>query len=441
MTDTNFEILGKTFQGLRGAHQNGLTVAFDIGIVDTRACMPAYHESDYLMHPATLDAVFQAMMIAVPMAENVEKQVWVPTGAASMFISNEINRSHGATLQGLAESSQTGVREMMASVLVKDTQDQDSAPAVIIEDFRFTGLGSTQKSTQSSDALASKLYSAPVWKPDVDLIDAQTLRSMSGVMDDANGMVSYCSMANSLLKEICNASLAHLAPIINASSPPHLLKLADWMHRQCSHKETGIVTPVDSPDSCDERTKLLDLPNLPGIHSFIEHYPIDGQLALHVYRALGAIYAEETTPIATLRQDDLLNKAYQEVYGLQTHVELMKTWFELKAHKQPALRVLEIGAGTASTTLPVLQQLSQTGSDTPMFSSWTFTDISAGWFENAKGLLADWKGRVEYKVLDIDTDPVEQGFDSGSYDVVLAVNVCTNTNIARLMTPDTCLLQ
>lgn len=424
MSETNVEILGKTFQGLRGAHQNGLKVAFDIGIVDTRACMPAYHESDYLMHPATLDAVFQAMMIAVPMAENVEKQVWVPTGAASMFISSDIDRSHGATLQGLAESSQTGVREMMASVLVKDTRDQDSAPAIIIEDFRFTGLGSTQKSTPSSDALVSKLYSAPVWKPDVDLIDAQTLRSMSGVMDDANGMVRHCSMVNSLLKEICSSSLAHLAPIINASSPPHLLKLADWMHRQCSHKATGVVTPVDSPNSSDERAKLLDLPNLAGIHSFIEHYPVDGQLALHVYRALGAIFAEETTPIATLRQDDLLNKAYQEVYGLQTHVELMKTWFELKAHKQPALRVLEIGAGTASTTLPVLQQLSQTGSDTPMFSSWTFTDISAGWFENAKGLLADWKGRVEYKVLDIDVDPVEQGFDAGSYDVVLAVNVC-----------------
>ena len=87
------------------------------------------------------------------------------------------------------------------------------------------------------------------------------------------------------------------------------------------------------------------------------------------------------------------------------------------------MQVIEIGAGTASTPLPVLQQLGQDRGEALRFSQWTFTDISAGWFENARNILHHWKSRVEYKVLDIDNDPIEQGFDVESYDVVLAVNI------------------
>lgn len=75
---------------------------------------------------------------------------------------------------------------------------------------------------------------------------------------------------------------------------------------------------------------------------------------LHVYRSLAAIFKQERTPIAALGQGNLLQKAYQEVYGLQINNELMKTWFRLKADKQPTIRVLEIGAGTASSTRPIL---------------------------------------------------------------------------------------
>ncbi|KAK6812394.1 hypothetical protein RU639_011774 [Aspergillus parasiticus] len=426
---------GKTFQGLRNAHQNGLTLAFETMIPDTRACMPEFQESDYVIHPATLDAVFQAMMITVPRMDTVEKQVWVPTGAAYMYISSGIDRSYGATLKGLAESWITGVREMMASVLIRDRQDQSSLPAIIIDDFKFTGLGSNPKPAQLSDVLSSKLCTAPVWKPDVDLVDGQTLRNMSRTVNDHGGMVHFCSMADNLVKQMCKLALSELCPKINSSLPRHLLKYAEWMHRQCGYKGTGIVTPPDTPPDilhkCNGRDESLELPDF---DSFIERYPIDGQLALHVYQAIDSIFAQETTPIAALGKDDLLTKAYQNVYGLQINIELMKTWFELKAHKQPTLRVIEIGAGTASSTRPLLQRLSPEGSDTPLLSSWTFTDISAGWFENAKTLLSNWEDRVEYKVLDIDCDPTKQGFEADSYDVVLAVNVLHATkNIHRTL--------
>ncbi|KAM4065105.1 hypothetical protein HRG_004557 [Hirsutella rhossiliensis] len=129
--------------------------------------------------------------------------------------------------------------------------------------------------------------------------------------------------------------------------------------------------------------------------------------SLHVFRSFGALFAKVTSPIASLMENENFSKFYREAYGIHINMRLLKSWFDLKAHKQPGWRIIEIGAGTASTTLPVLNQLGKDSEmSPPSFSHWTFTDISAGWFENAKNTLHDRKSRVEYKVLDIDKDIV-----------------------------------
>ena len=81
------------------------------------------------------------------------------------------------------------------------------------------------------------------------------------------------------------------------------------------------------------------------------------------------------------------------------------------------LRVIEVGAGTGSATESVLPELPEGRFD------YTYTDISAGFFAQAEGLFGDGGGCIEYRVLDIEKDPVEQGFDSHGYDLVIASNV------------------
>ena len=81
------------------------------------------------------------------------------------------------------------------------------------------------------------------------------------------------------------------------------------------------------------------------------------------------------------------------------------------------LRVLEIGAGTGSATASVLPELPDACFD------YVYTDISAGFFAEAEGRFADSGGAVEYRVLDIEKDPVAQGFDSHGYDLLVASNV------------------
>ena len=81
------------------------------------------------------------------------------------------------------------------------------------------------------------------------------------------------------------------------------------------------------------------------------------------------------------------------------------------------LRIIEIGAGTGSATASVLPELPEGRFD------YVYTDISAGFFAEAEAQFGDADGGIVYRVLDIESDPVEQGFESHGYDLVIASNV------------------
>ncbi len=80
------------------------------------------------------------------------------------------------------------------------------------------------------------------------------------------------------------------------------------------------------------------------------------------------------------------------------------------------LRMLEIGAGTGSTTESILKRIS----DRPV--QYVFTDIAASFLSAAKPRFAAWQN-VQYRVLDIERDPLAQGFEPSRFDVIVAANV------------------
>ena len=81
------------------------------------------------------------------------------------------------------------------------------------------------------------------------------------------------------------------------------------------------------------------------------------------------------------------------------------------------LRVIEVGAGTGSATASVLPELPAGRFD------YMYTDISAGFFAEAEARFGDGGGSIEYRPLDIEKDPIAQGFASHGYDLLIASNV------------------
>ena len=106
------------------------------------------------------------------------------------------------------------------------------------------------------------------------------------------------------------------------------------------------------------------------------------------------------------------------------------------------LRVIEVGAGTGSATAAVLLELPEGHFD------YTYTDISAGFFAEAEDRFGGPEASIAYRVLDIEKDPADQGFDYHSYDLVIASNVLHATRYLNetlehcrtLLAPSGCLV-
>ncbi|KNB50454.1 type I polyketide synthase [Streptomyces caatingaensis] len=77
------------------------------------------------------------------------------------------------------------------------------------------------------------------------------------------------------------------------------------------------------------------------------------------------------------------------------------------------LRVLEIGAGTGGLTAHLLPLLDDR-------ARYVFTDVSAAFFPAAQARFDAPAAHLSYRTLDLDRDAADQGFDDGSFDVVVA---------------------
>ncbi|WP_338932819.1 SDR family NAD(P)-dependent oxidoreductase [Streptomyces netropsis] len=110
----------------------------------------------------------------------------------------------------------------------------------------------------------------------------------------------------------------------------------------------------------------------------------------------------------------------------------------LSRHDGP-VTIVEIGAGTGGTTASVLPALAATGADV----TYVYTDISRAFLQHGKQRFAATYPSVRFRQLDISGDPVAQGFEPGSADLVVAANVLHATSdllgtlraVARLLKP------
>ncbi|KAK2753624.1 Type I Iterative PKS [Arachnomyces sp. PD_36] len=157
---------------------------------------------------------------------------------------------------------------------------------------------------------------------------------------------------------------------------------------------------------------LADIPPL------LEQLPdTDSGILRQVGNNLLAVLRKEVTFLEILRDGDFLGKFYKTATEHLMVNACVGNLVGQVAFRYPRMKILEIGAGTGSATLEVLKNIGHS------YHSYTFTDISAGFFEEAQATFADHSDRFIYQVLNIDEDPTTQGFEEHQYDIIVAANV------------------
>ncbi|MBZ4320498.1 type I polyketide synthase [Streptomyces huiliensis] len=116
---------------------------------------------------------------------------------------------------------------------------------------------------------------------------------------------------------------------------------------------------------------------------------------------------------------DPLAARYYDADGINRyHGEVARLLVRALSAGRPAdrpLRVLEVGAGTGGTTALILPELP------PGRCRYVYTDVSAVFFPQARHRFRDFPF-LTCRRLDLTADPAEQGFEDGSFDLVIAAN-------------------
>lgn len=164
---------------------------------------------------------------------------------------------------------------------------------------------------------------------------------------------------------------------------------------------------------------------------------IDYDMMHLVGQQMPRVMQGKTQMIEEMRVSNILDNYYTGAFGSrEAGLWIGRTVAQL-SNRYPHLNILEVGAGTGGATTRILEQLDS------KFLSYTFTDLSSGFFEKASEQFAAHKDRMTFKTFDCGADPVTQGYIEGQYDVVVAFLVIhatpdlelTMRNIRKLLKP------
>lgn len=254
------------------------------------------------------------------------------------------------------------------------------------------------------------------WKDDIDFVNAASFIRQTGVKSEGREPQP--------LDRLSLLCYAEIQDRLRSAPPPtrqFLTRFRKWIDDRIDEVLSKGFTWFGVPDAADllvldsqERNRMIE-----DIYARLADSPAYGPAtALYrVARNCRGIFDGSTSELEILLADGAL----QKVYDFLLEYADLSGFLSLMAHKRPNLRVLEIGAGTGRATSTILPNLRSAHGET-MYLSYTYTDISPGFFNDAKERFKDYTG-IDFAVLDISKDPLEQGFAAESFDLIIAYNV------------------
>lgn len=442
---------GPLFQNLKGDILLGEgTCSTIVAVADPSPELELQNVSGAYCHPTTLDSLLVGAYASRHASSGSleEATTAIPKSIKSVYISRDVDSRPGSKLVAHFATRWHSKGGFAVSATAHNEQEVTlgvGPPVVEIEDLQCQSVGAGHLHDEGEDVQGAlptardQLCLVTDWKRSFSLNDPASLaQSLSrkaaalpgnqvqveeeiGLDRDLERAAYYC--VSDTLRQLTTDDIDGLEW--------HHRRLYDWMlllERRAAGNELGPRSARWAASSEGSKQMLLDK---------VEKSSVTGALAMRVGRALLAILRKQTAPLELMLKEQLLYTFYQDCMHFPRATAHAGSLVKAMAEERPRLRILEIGAGTGGCTLPVLQALSSGaggGSALPLFEHYTFTDISMGFFETARQKLAAWGDSISYNALNVEQDPAEQGFEPGSYDVIIAAQVLHATkNIKRTM--------
>ncbi|KAI0479373.1 hypothetical protein GGR56DRAFT_665124 [Xylariaceae sp. FL0804] len=306
--------------------------------------------SVYIVHPTMLDVSFQAFMLAY--SAPGDERLWslhVPTSIRSIRVNPEL--CSALPIRG---------SQLPVSTVLADSESFYGS----IDIFNEEG---TQAMVQVEDLTI---------KPFAPATETNDQRLFSSI---ANRWVSYHYLRK-WKSEISEEQWLN--------GQPHHARLRDYV-------EHTLATVAKGQHPYLKREWSEDSPEF--INQLINRYDdsIDIRLLSAVGENIPAAVRGETTILEHMLPNNMLDDFYTQGLGFARYNSFLAAMMKQVAHRYPHAKILEIGAGTGGATRSVLGSMGDT------MSSYTYTDVSVGFFEKAAEVFKAYNGRYEPHIYDI----------------------------------------
>ena len=354
-----------------------------------------------LIHPAELDAALQSIILAYayPYDEQL-RNLHLPTSIQHIRVN--------PALLGAADRSQAKFFPVDSAIAPRECDqrgitghvdlytDKSSNAAIQIQGANFMPLGGAAAEEDR------KVFSMVHWvnsKPD----GSEAGRVIPLTQSDRDTVRLLERIATFYLRKF-DREVAPSHPMRSEFPTKWYLNYARYirdMVESGKHKWAEKEWLNDSLDDVMEASKpFFHLPDVQIMHLTGEQMP--------------RVFNGETTILEQFRATDILDRYYAGGFGLKESGWWVSRTVKQITDRYPHMNIMEVGAGTGGATKVIFREIGRS------FRSYTYTDISAAFFENAASVFSQQRDRMLFKTFDAEKDPQVQGFTEGAYDLIVA---------------------
>lgn len=350
------------------------------------------------MHPAPLDTAFQGLLAAFSFpGDGRIGSIYLPTRIECVRISmNALGSSQGASdLTADAAVTSTDTTTLTGDVDLFDAADGHTQ--MQIRGIHMTAVG------QRRDTW---LYAETTWARDADY----------GLGPGVGAQLSEADRV--LYEQLSRTAYFYLRGLRRKIMPQELMLMGKYRKHMMTWVLEHLLPQIEAGEHPDARPEW-EHDTLEMVQQWRASQPSDNN-DMNILHAMGQnlvnIVRGVTPPLRVLTQDGMLDRLYVEGLGARDGNVDLGAMVKQLAHQHPRMSIVEVGAGTGGTTRAVLDALGN------QYASYTYTDISTGFFENARVVFGQHSRKLVFKTLDIEKSPVDQGFAQGTYDMVVSSN-------------------
>ncbi|KAJ5725083.1 Acyl transferase/acyl hydrolase/lysophospholipase [Penicillium malachiteum] len=396
---------GEMFQLLQEVCWDGKNCA--LGRVDVRN---AKFKTASLVHPAVLDQAFQVLRVSA----GQQRAANIPIRLVDAWFSpSGWQHPNSSSIQWAAQSNSGSHGENIVTSGEQGSIFAFAEDGTVLCRVQQAVMATVSKESEEKD---KTLLHSIEWKPQLSLLDQKQLSRMyptSAKLDETAMVANYQKLC-SLLDTIAVRTVRTLDRI---QIPESLFRHVQWLD---FHVER--IPMSQQEESVKMINSELDL----WIQE-IERVLPAWKLYTVCARKLLNILQGTLDPLEVIFKSDLADIFYASLFENICADGRLASIINLASHETPAMRVLEVGAGTGGMTEQILGVLEERETRTGAFSfaEYCYTDISPMFLERAKSRWPRFEsdGRLNFQTLDIAQSIEGQGFEPASYDLVIAASV------------------